>query len=260
MTEAEIYEFDLNGYIVYRQMLSPEEVGRINGILGDHPPEETPYPHYQCSFGFMELDPCFMDLMARPRTLQIIRHMLNNWLRLDHAYGIQLTRASEVSEHLTSGPRSDHGQHEYQWVASYPPGDAPPNPVKGGRMYNGMIDVMYVLEPADPGEGGFVCVPGSHKANVHYRPPIDAHLVVNPALRAGDALIYTEALSFGLRRWRSDCRFRGLLYKYAPGHAAWESFDTIRHYLDLATNDLQRAILRPPNVRARVGLPFPETE
>jgi len=135
MTEAEIYEFDLNGYIVYREMLSPEEVRRSGDILGDCPQEKTPYPHYPYSFGFMERDSFFMDLMARPRTLWIIRHMLNNWLRLDHAYGIEMTRSSEASGHLTTGSRSDHGQHEYQWVSAYPPGDAPPNPGTNGRMY-----------------------------------------------------------------------------------------------------------------------------
>ncbi|MBI4551917.1 MAG: phytanoyl-CoA dioxygenase family protein [Candidatus Latescibacteria bacterium] len=260
MTKAEMYEFDLNGYIVYRNILAREEVDRMNVIIDSRPIGEIPYPHYQCAFEFMELDPCFLELMARPRTLRIIRHLLNNWLRLDHTYGIQLTRTAEMVENLGGGPRSDHGQHEYQWSSSYPPGDAPPDAPAEGRMYNGMVVVMYALDDLNPGDGGFICVPGSHKANLYYRPSITSHLVVNPPLKAGDMLIYTEALAYGIRRWQPDRRYRALIYKYSPGHAGWESFDTIKHYRELATTDLQRAILRPPNVRARVGLPFPEAE
>lgn len=33
MTEAEIYEFDLNGYILYRDLISPEEISRMNEII-----------------------------------------------------------------------------------------------------------------------------------------------------------------------------------------------------------------------------------
>lgn len=33
-----------------------------------------------------------MELMAHPRTLQIMRVMIGNWLRLDHACGLQMTR------------------------------------------------------------------------------------------------------------------------------------------------------------------------
>ena len=33
MTKAEIYEFDLNGYIVYRDLLSAGEVKKMNDLL-----------------------------------------------------------------------------------------------------------------------------------------------------------------------------------------------------------------------------------
>ena len=38
MTEAEIFEFDLNGYIVYKDMLTRDQVGHMNGILDRTPP------------------------------------------------------------------------------------------------------------------------------------------------------------------------------------------------------------------------------
>jgi hypothetical protein len=239
MTEAEIYEFDINGYIIYRNILSTEEVRRMNTIIDAYQGGE--FPH---SFSFLELNPCFMDLMAHPRTLSIIRVMIGDWLRFDHAYGLQMTKATEIRENLHGGPRADHGEHEYHWVE--------------GRMYNGLIVVMYALEDVNPGDGGFICVPGSHKANLYYRPDVSSHLVVNPSLQAGDMLIFTEALVHGTRRWQSDHRRRSLLYKYSPGHSTWANFESIKHYRELATNDLQLDLLRPPSVGGRSPLTFPE--
>ena len=71
-------------------------------------------------------------------------------------------------------------------------------------------------------------------------------------------LIFTEALVHGTRRWQSDHRRRSLLYKYSPGYSAWGNAERMQRYEDLATNDLQRALLRPPYVGGRERLPFPE--
>ncbi|MCA1595515.1 MAG: phytanoyl-CoA dioxygenase family protein [Chloroflexi bacterium] len=182
--------------------------------------------------------------MAHPRTLQIMRVMIGDWLRLDHAYGIQMTRQMTIRENLHGGPRADQGEHQYQWVR--------------GRMYNGLIVVMYALEDVNPGDGGFVCVPGSHKANVAFEPPFSSHLVVNPSLRAGDMLIFTEALVHGSSQWKSERRRRSLLYKYSPGHSAWASAERMAPLAELATTDLQRELLRPPSVGGRKALPFPD--
>jgi ectoine hydroxylase-related dioxygenase (phytanoyl-CoA dioxygenase family) len=240
MTEAEIYEFDLNGYIVYRDHLSPGHVREINRILDEQLGDLKTW-----NFSFLERDPCFMELMAHPETLRIMRTMIGDWMRLDHAYGLQMTRETETHENLHGGPRHDQGEHQYQWVQ--------------GKMYNGLIVVMYALEDVNPGDGGFVCVPGSHKANVAYAPEVHSHLVVNPGLRAGDMLIFTEALVHGTRRWRSERRRRSLLYKYSPGYSTWVDASWTRKVEHLAANDLQRALLRPPSVGGREKVPFPET-
>ncbi len=239
MTDAEIYEFDLNGVIVYRDLIPPEQVVEMNRVLDDAMGGE--FPNH---FSFMDRDPCFMELMAHPRTLNVIRTMIGDWLRLDHAYGLQMTREMEVHENLHGGPRQDQGEHQYQWVQ--------------GKMYNGLIVVMYALEDVNPGDGGFVCVPGSHKANVAYHPGVHSPLVVNPSLKAGDMLIFTEALVHGTRRWQSERRRRSLLYKYSPGYSAWGDPERMKALEPQAANALQRALLRPPCVGRREKVPFPE--
>ena len=242
MTEAEIFEFDLNGYIVYKDMLTRDQVDLMNGILNEHIPDET---H---QFQFITLDPVFMELMAHPGTLRIIRKMIGEWMRLDHAYGIQMDRLTvergHVKPNLHGGPRHDHGEHQYQWF--------------DGKMYNGLIVVMYALEDINPGDGGLICVPGSHKSNFRYRPPVDSHLVANPSFMAGDMLIFTEALVHGTTTWTSDQRRRALLYKFSPGYSAWVSADGLNDVRALAANDVQRDLLRPPSVGRRTPVEIPD--
>lgn len=241
MTDAEIYEFDLNGVIVYPQLISAAEVAEMNHIL------DARIEGFPQNFGFLHLDPIFMQLMAHPRMLDILRVMIGDWLRLDHAYGIQMTTDTPAHENLHGGPRADNGEHQYQWVQ--------------GRMYNGLVVVMFALEDVDPGAGGLVCVPGSHKANHPYWPrDVDSHLVFNPSFKAGDMLIFTEALVHGTRRWTAPHRRRSLLLKYSPGHSAWADAAGLEPLRQLATTDLQRELLRPPSVGRRSKVSFPPVE
>lgn len=242
MTDAEIYEFDLNGYIVYRDLIAPADVERMNAVLDANITPET-----GDHFGFMEWDPVFMELMAHPRTLQIMRTIIGDWLRLDHAYAIKLDEHSTVRDNLHGGLRADQGEHQYQWAY--------------GKMWNGLIVIMYALEDVNPGDGGFICVPGSHKASINsYKPPVDSHLVVNPSLKAGDMLIFTEALVHGTRQWTSGGRRRSLLYKYSPGYSTWGPAEGLEPLRALASNDLQRDLLRPPYVGNRSPINFPEVQ
>ena len=192
MTEAEIYEFDLNGYILYRDLIPAGDLRRMNEIIDADLDDRNPG-----NFSFLDLDAIFMEVMALPLTLRIMRVIIGDWMRLDHAYGIQMTSDMDTHEYLHGGLRADQGEHQYQWA--------------NGRMWNGLIVIMYALEDVNPGDGGFVCVPGSHKASFNsYKPPVDSHLVVNPSLKAGDMLIFTEALVHGTVSWKStagDARY-----------------------------------------------------
>ena len=240
MNEEEIYEFDLNGYIVYRDLIPPSDLASMNELIDKD--QGDVFPH---SFSFLHLDQTFMDLMAHPRTLKIIRTIIGDWLRLDHSYGLQMNRETEVRENLHGGLRTDQGEHQYQWAFN--------------KMWNGLIVVMYALEDIHPGDGGLICVPGSHKAHINsYKPPVDSHLVANPSFKACDMLIFTEALVHGTKSWLGANRRRALLYKYSPGYSTWGKAENLDQYLEMAENALQRDLLRPPYVGSRTPLDFPE--
>ena len=241
MTKSEIYEFDLNGYIIYRDILTRCQVNSMNQILDSHLPEDT-----HDGFSFLDLDPIFLEVMANKQTLNIIRTMIGDWLHLDHAYGLQMDKRTVELGHMTpnlhGGPRKDNGEHHYQWV--------------NGQMYNGLIVVMYALEDIHPGDGGFICVPGSHKGNMDFKPQVNSHLVVNPSFMAGDMLIFTEALIHGTTTWTSSKKRRAILYKYSPGHSTWSKMEDMVQIRELATNKLQQDLLRLPSVEGRTPLDF----
>lgn len=97
--------------------------------------------------------------------------------------------------------------------------------VRGGRIYCGLTVVSRALRDMPPGQGGFACIPGSHKAN--FSCPGDyATFARNPGCvvevpqRAGDVIIFTEALTHGAFPWTAAHQRRSVLFKYSPGHLA----------------------------------------
>ncbi|HEY9744147.1 MAG TPA: phytanoyl-CoA dioxygenase family protein, partial [Coleofasciculaceae cyanobacterium] len=123
---------------------------------------------------------------------------------------------------------------------------------KNGRMYNGLTAVAYNLTDVNPGEGGFGCIPGSHKSNL----PLPAELqdlehphacVQEIGGKAGTAIIFTEALTHGTLVWKGQRDRRTLFYKYSPYPSAWlRNYYNPDDYPDLT--EAQRDILRTPGV------------
>ena len=72
-----------------------------------------------------------------------------------------------------------------------------------GRFFNGLVAVALELESVHPGDGGFACVAGSHKANIElprdWKTPVPKGgsnkdippCVHQVAAEAGDAIIFT---------------------------------------------------------------------
>jgi ectoine hydroxylase-related dioxygenase (phytanoyl-CoA dioxygenase family) len=72
-------------------------------------------------------------------------------------------------------------------------------------------------------------------------------------MRAGDVLIFTEALTHGTLAWTAPHHRRALLYKYSPGHQAWGRASFADEAREQAT-DQQRQLLEPPYVYKRQRL------
>src|SRR5262249_22326966 len=125
---------------------------------------------------------------------------------------------------------------------------------RDGVMKNGLCVITFFLTPAGAGDGGFACIPRTHKSNFISSRPREvmrferpAPYVVQPEVEAGDALFFTEALIHGTLPWRGKQERRALLYKYSPGHSAWaQNYYSLDEYENLT--EQQKRILAPPSV------------
>ncbi len=163
-------------------------------------------------------EPRFRELICHPRLLPYLEAMLaqRGGLRQLTSPGYYLEHAYLMSMRTgDTGPWFHNGgtPHEPWWAYA----------VRDGRIHCGLVAVAWALTDAAAGDGGFWCIPGSHKASFPLPRAIETYQLVpacahQPALRAGSMLIFTEALTHGTRDWRASHERVALFYKYSP---AW---------------------------------------
>jgi len=237
MTDEEKFMVDLEGYLVIKNVLTSDEVAEMNEVIdrGDRsrPPSLWGEP--------------FKKLIDHPVIFPYLIELIGPTVRLDHDYAIFM-QEGKAGGGLHGGedggrPGGSEGDHWYKY--------------RGGVMRNGLSVIAYCLADAAAGDGGFGCIPGSHKSNFSAYIPSEvrrferpAHYVVQPAVEAGDALFFTEALIHGTMPWRAKHERRSLLYKYSPGHSAWSgNYYDISKYGELT--ERQKRMLMPPSIGRR---------
>jgi hypothetical protein len=179
-----------------------------------------------------------IDLIDHAPIMPYLEATIGSRFRLDHTYlDIIHKGLSPIGAWLHGGGTPHNPSMFYE--------------VRGGRIYNGLTVVAYNLKDVNPGEGGFGCLPGSHKANFHVpeewvnmseNQSEAVRRVVGPA---GTAIIFTEALTHGPLPWTSDEERRTVFFKYNHPSMAWSHRYVEGPTLENLT-DKQRQILAPP--------------
>ncbi len=270
MDEHQKYFFDINGYLVIEDALSQDEVDALNeaidqndGRIKIRPPEQSLAQGSSAlvakqgrgDLGGMLTWPkpwCqpFRDLLAHPSMVPPLVEILRHDFRLDHVYGIVMEAGAE-GHTLHGGGTADDLAHFYQF--------------HNGQMRCGLTVAAWNLTDVNPGDGGFACIPGSHKAN--YVAPRDVArmekdigLVQQIAAPAGSVVIFTEALTHGTMPWKAGHQRRSILYKYSPGILTYAQRyvpEGVEEVLDEFT-PAQRAVLEPPYRNQRPSVLNPE--
>jgi ectoine hydroxylase-related dioxygenase (phytanoyl-CoA dioxygenase family) len=272
MNEEELYLFDLNGYVVFENALSESEVAELNATIdgkgdwgeaagapyihtgmdertmsdGNSDPREGPVDFYWGEL--LTWGEPLRRLVSHPRVLDCLSHVIGPDVRLDHSYAIFARLGHELSgSHALHGGGTPYDDSQYYHF-------------RDGRPRSGLTVVSYALTDSPRGAGGFCCIPGSHKSNLpmperytDLDDPVAA--IVEPDLKAGDVLVFTEALSHGSLTWTATEERRALLYKYAPGHMRWEPGTP---FVDVDAYDWDpqaRSLLEPAYVNGRPSLP-----
>ena len=241
MTEQERYLFDLQGFLVVPNALSRATIDRLNFTMDAKIAESWPIDMRTHRFvGLLRWDSVYRNLIDNPSVVPYLEKLLGEQFRLDHDYS-DIIRAGKgpIGTTLHGGGTPFNPSMYYRFA--------------NGKMHNGLMVVAYNLKDVNPGDGGFGCVPGSHKSNYGFpnewrelenSQPFITH-ITGPA---GTAIIFTEALTHGTLPWHGADERRTLFYKYSPHPVSWAA----SYYDDTVFNDLsdrQRSILEPPNAR-----------
>ena len=262
MNDHDKYLFDLHGYLVVKNALSTNQVrdlsdrleaNRTNGrqLYGSDRTRLQEEGSAWSSSSLLEWGGGYIDLIDLPSIAPYLETLLGAHYRLDHDY-IKIDNSDKPHKLYlhgggqgSGGPTdlvgpTDGGQCYYRY--------------SNGRFFNGLIAVAFELDTVQPGDGGFACVAGSHKAN--FELPADWKLsatqqdipacVHRVSAKAGDAIIFTEACAHGTVPWQGSSERRTIFYKYCPHAVAWSpGYYNANNYDNLS--EKQRAMLLPPS-------------
>ncbi len=234
------YLFDLQGYLTLPDALPPEAVGQLNEVIDEMVEQEMrPGETTRRWLHLLRRNRCFRDLIDNGPVLPMLEELLGKGFRLDHEY-VDLIRSGmgPIGAGLHGGA-TPFRPAEYYWS-----GD--------GQIHSGLVVVAYNLKNVDPEDGGFACVPGSHKSTFAFpdlwKDLSDPH----PCVRkvggpAGSAIVFTEALTHGTLPWRGSDDRRTVFFKYSPRPLTWSmSYYDPADYPDLTAR--QRDILTSPGI------------
>jgi hypothetical protein len=240
VTELEKYLFDLQGFLIVENALTSVELATLNEIIDEKIAlVDEPEKLWFRFDSLLSWGAPFQSLIDNPRITSYLLELLGSKFRLDHDY-IHIIRqgTGPIGSELHGGGTPYDPCQYYAY--------------KNGRMYNGLTAVAYNLTDVNPGEGGFGCIPGSHKSNLPLpsewkdlsEPP---PCVQEIAGKAGTAIIFTEALTHGTLIWKGQQQRRTLFYKYSPFPSAWwRNYYNLNDYPELT--QAQRDILRTPGL------------
>lgn len=245
MTPEQRFIFDVQGYIVVENVLPPEQVKRMLADMDAHDIKNPNNDPSKSRFGgFLSWSPDWHGLIDHPKITPLLVEMLGPKFRLDHAYGMAMS---------ANGARGGEGLHHEAGMfhhGSY-------YVTHRDRMHNGLLVVSYSLCDVNPGDGGFCCIPGSHKAL--YPVPRqwyglnDNPMVKQPSVKAGDVIIFTEALTHGTMPWtNTHHERRSALLKYCPHYMQWAGKPMDSSFPGLS--DRQRLIMQGAYVWERPGI------
>ncbi len=233
LTDLQRYELDVRGVLVIPGALRAGEVRRLHQAVAalGRPPAADDLWSQRINDLLLHGQP-FVDLLDHPRVQDVLSEVHGSFTRLDHAYAIRMAPAT--------GGLGLHG------------GAVPWDPAQfyvhdRGRPRLGLVTLSWALVDHPPGAGGFGCILGSHRAGMTVPAGVEG-LVIEVPVRAGDLLVFTEALVHCTLRWLGPTERLAVLYKYSPGSSAWSDWAHLRPVLDLPLTERQRRLLQPPSV------------
>jgi hypothetical protein len=241
VNDEDRYLFDLQGYLTIPDAIPAALLARLNDALDEAIEQETEAGMRTHRFGrLLERDAAFRELIDLSSVTGILAAILGPDFRLDHTYADVIRSGDGPIGTVLHGGAVPFRASEYYTVTA-------------GEIRSGLVAIGFNLKDVGPDDGGFACVPGSHKSAFPFPAGWKQLSEPHPCVRritgpAGTAVLFTEALVHGTLPWRGADERRTAFFKYSPPAVSWSA-----HYYDADDypdlTERQRAILEPPNAR-----------
>ena len=238
VTDLQTYLFDLRGYVMLEGALSAQEMAALNAALEAIPrlePEQWyGHVHGHSYYGgdglnyqqIYEAGEPFERLIDHRSWIDHMKLYVGGEGSFDYHHGPLFIDECFANFRL---PGEGIGLHS----GGYPPIHRNQFRYHGGRFMCGQVNVLMALTDIEPGDGGTVVIPGSHKSNFIH-PDAAAHNTrtqghhveglegaVELYMQAGDALVFVDGLSHGSARRVNNGERRVIVFRYGP---SWGNF------------------------------------
>ena len=179
----------------------------------------------------------FRNMIAHPRCAPYLKELLGPGFRLQELGVVTMDNGAEGFWFHEGGEPHDRSRGFLY---------------RNGRIFCGLTNLAVQLTDVGPGDGGFSCLPGSHKAN--FPCPDDIRLyqahrdrIVQLSAKAGDAILFVETLMHGALPWVADHQRRTVFVRFNTAVAAESLMGTYTPppFYDELT-DAQKAVLAAP--------------
>lgn len=235
----ERFLFDLNGFIIVRGAVAPAHVAACNASLDrlQHLRQGDWAGHvHGHTYGgreglnlqqIYEGGTCWEDLIDHPAWIERVRTFVGGEGTFDYLHGplfidecFANIRAEGEAIGIHSGGQEGCSRTRFQ--------------VQDGRFHCNQVNVLIAWGDIGPGDGATMVVPASHKANFRH-PDFDRCRMqegqaasaegvagaIEVHLRAGDALIFTDAIMHGSAARRNPGQRRISVYRYGVSWGRW---------------------------------------
>jgi ectoine hydroxylase-related dioxygenase (phytanoyl-CoA dioxygenase family) len=226
LSDEEKWFFDLHGYLVLKQAVAGEDVRHMVELCDRwHAMDDSELPAPLASYRDANSKPTtprsinqveyveqvFADLILNREIMRVVLALTDN---CPQHVGTALTANTKDSDDLAFHGGLSGGIHNP--ANDYQAAD--------GRIFATFLNAGVSLVDVPPGTG-FVCIPGSHKSYFPRPDHIDIYdgspTVDNVSVKAGDVVLFTEALCHGARKWTEDQPRQSVFVRYTTSYASW---------------------------------------
>ena len=210
MTEEERFRFDLAGFLVRPAILSRDEAAEIVDQIDriKHNPESLPPEHRAVPGGPSSI------LIDHPKVIDVLHEIIGPDIRVENSSCVWRKKGQAHGELHGGGPQQGDAIFGYR--------------VNNGRIYAGMVRVVFELTDVTKEDGATCFIAGSHKANFQMHPE---HLSLEEGKRspflmnyecpAGSAIFFTENTCHAGPVWKRDTPRVAVFHAYAHLATHW---------------------------------------